>query len=127
MLADASTSWRDALLGGTGARPLCRSELPAPTVLEERERHLGQPRGLARGHLRTVHAHGCSYDMQIDTSTAQANELAGEVLTRLEQGPRTNRLQQHDRRKPKRALKERRAVWFNRHAGIQFDELSLRP
>ena len=81
---DLLTSWRDALRGTDVLFAAVNCPLP---ILEERERHRGQPHGLARGHLRTVHAHGCSYDMQIDTSTAQANELAGEVLTRLEQGP----------------------------------------
>ena len=56
-------------------------------VLEERERRRGHRAGLARGHLRTVHAHGC-YDLEVDAGgeTAPA-DLARVVLTRRAGGP----------------------------------------
>jgi len=57
-------------------------------VLENRERERGRRgrSGLARGHLRVVHQHG-HYDLEVDTSTGDAAELAEIVLTRRETGP----------------------------------------
>jgi chloramphenicol 3-O phosphotransferase len=78
------TSWRNALRGM--AVLFVAVECPLP-VLEERERRRRQPHGLARGQLDVVHAHGWPYDMRIDTSTAEADELAADLLTRLEHGP----------------------------------------
>ncbi|MFJ5193907.1 chloramphenicol phosphotransferase CPT family protein [Streptomyces sp. NPDC088394] len=49
-------------------------------VLEEREAARGNPAGLARGHLRTVHAHEARYDLKVDTGKAPAQELARTVL-----------------------------------------------
>ncbi|MFF2732738.1 chloramphenicol phosphotransferase CPT family protein [Streptomyces sp. NPDC058008] len=49
-------------------------------VLEEREAARGNPAGLARGHLRTVHAHEARYDLKVDTSKIPAQELARTVL-----------------------------------------------
>lgn len=49
-------------------------------VLEEREAARGNPAGLARGHLRTVHAHEARYDLRVDTSEVPAQELARKVL-----------------------------------------------
>lgn len=49
-------------------------------VLEEREAARGNPAGLARGHLRTVHAHEARYDLKVDTSKVPAQELARTVL-----------------------------------------------
>ncbi|MFF1344801.1 hypothetical protein ACFVZJ_02190 [Streptomyces sp. NPDC058322] len=49
-------------------------------MLEEREAARGNPAGLARGHLRTVHAHEARYDLKVDTSKVSAQELARTVL-----------------------------------------------
>ncbi|MBG6134869.1 chloramphenicol phosphotransferase CPT family protein [Longispora fulva] len=77
--------WLDALTGLDVLFVGVHCPLP---VLEERERARG-PRGragLARGHLRTVHAHG-HYDLDVDTGTAPASDIARCVLTRRDQGP----------------------------------------
>jgi chloramphenicol 3-O phosphotransferase len=51
-------------------------------VAERREVARGNQRGLARGHLRTVHDHGAAYDMTVDTSAGTPTELAKAVLLR---------------------------------------------
>lgn len=52
---------------------------PLP-VAEERELGRRNPRGLARGHLHTVHHHGTAYDMTVDTTTGTPADLAKTVL-----------------------------------------------
>ncbi|WP_024800168.1 chloramphenicol phosphotransferase [Nocardia sp. BMG51109] len=49
-------------------------------VAEDRELARGHEIGLARGHLRTVHNHGYTYDTIIDTATGTPAELARTVL-----------------------------------------------
>lgn len=49
-------------------------------MLEEREAARGNPAGVARGHLRTVHANEAKYDLEVDTSKVPAEELARTVL-----------------------------------------------
>lgn len=51
-------------------------------VAEQRERDRGNLIGLARGHLRTVHGHGTTYDMTVDSTTGTPAELARAVLRR---------------------------------------------
>ncbi|HLL64641.1 MAG TPA: AAA family ATPase [Micromonosporaceae bacterium] len=56
-------------------------------VLENRERERSRSRlGLARGHLPAAHYHG-HYDLEVDTSTSPAAELAKAVLAHRETGP----------------------------------------
>lgn len=73
-------SWRQALCDNEVL--FVAVECPL-TVLEERERRRRTPRGLARGHFHTVHAHGRPYDLRVDTSTAEADVLARQVLSRF--------------------------------------------
>jgi chloramphenicol 3-O phosphotransferase len=77
--------WLDALTGLDVLFVGVHCPLP---VLESRERERGRRSrpGLARGHLRTVHEHG-RYDLEVDTSTAPAAELAATVLAHRESGP----------------------------------------
>ncbi|WP_367129368.1 hypothetical protein [Saccharothrix sp. HUAS TT1] len=49
-------------------------------VAEQRERDRRNPNGLARGHYRSVHAHGATYDMTVDSTTGTPAELARAVL-----------------------------------------------
>lgn len=49
-------------------------------VAEQRELSRSNEIGLARGHYQTVHAHGVTYDMTVDTSTGTPTELARAVL-----------------------------------------------
>ncbi len=55
-------------------------------VAEQRERDRGNPIGLARGHLRTVHGHGTSYDLTVDSTMGTPAELARAVLRRQQAG-----------------------------------------
>lgn len=71
--------WLDALTGLEVQ--LVRVTCPLP-VAEQRERARGHERGLARGHLQTVHAHGHPYDTVVDTTTGSPAELARAVLRR---------------------------------------------
>jgi len=79
------TDWLDAL---TGLDVLFVGVHCPLAVLENRERERGRRSraGLARGHLRAAHDHG-HYDLEVDTSAAQAAELAKAVLTHRETGP----------------------------------------
>jgi len=54
-------------------------------VAEQRELARGNEIGLARGHLRTVHDHGYTYDTTVDTTTGTPAELARTVLRRQHQ------------------------------------------
>ncbi|MFE2935011.1 hypothetical protein [Streptomyces sp. NPDC059278] len=63
-----------------------------PDVLEKREAARGNPAGLVRGHLRTVHAHEARYDFEVDTSEVPAQELARKVLRAHRPGRRRRRL-----------------------------------
>ncbi|MFB7214677.1 hypothetical protein [Streptomyces sp. NPDC056255] len=49
-------------------------------VLQKRETARGNPAGLARGHLRTVHAHEARYDLKVDTSKVPGQELTRTAL-----------------------------------------------
>ncbi|WP_280417147.1 chloramphenicol phosphotransferase CPT family protein [Nocardia carnea] len=49
-------------------------------VAEQRERDRSHPIGLARGHFHTVHDHGYTYDMTIDTTTGTPAALARTIL-----------------------------------------------
>ncbi|WP_040793429.1 chloramphenicol phosphotransferase CPT family protein [Nocardia paucivorans] len=49
-------------------------------VAERREQDRGHPIGLARGHLHTVHDHGYTYDMTVDTTTKSPAALARTIL-----------------------------------------------
>ncbi|WP_280469104.1 chloramphenicol phosphotransferase CPT family protein [Nocardia cyriacigeorgica] len=49
-------------------------------IAEQREKARGHPIGLARGHFRTVHDHGYTYDIVIDTTTGTPAELARTIL-----------------------------------------------
>lgn len=74
---DLLADWLQALSGVE----VCLVGVYCPLdVLEEREAARGNPAGLARGHLRTVHAHEARYDLKVDTSKAPARELARTVL-----------------------------------------------
>ena len=73
------SSWRDALRGT--AVLFVAVECPL-AELEKRERGRRPPQGLARGQLGIVHTHGWPYDLHVDTSTAEADELAAGVLAR---------------------------------------------
>jgi chloramphenicol 3-O phosphotransferase len=68
------TGWLDAL---TGLDVLFVGVHCPLAVLEKRERERGRRSraGLARGHLRAAHDHR-HYDLEVDTSTADAAELA---------------------------------------------------
>jgi chloramphenicol 3-O phosphotransferase len=54
----------------------------ALSQLEERERARGNPPGLARGHLHTVHAHNVPYDLTVDTTSTAPTKVAKQVLAR---------------------------------------------
>ncbi|OQS13363.1 chloramphenicol phosphotransferase [Nocardia donostiensis] len=71
--------WIDALTGLDVQ--LVRVTCPL-AVAEQRELARGHPIGLARGHSRTVHEHGYTYDTSVDTTTATPAELARAVLRR---------------------------------------------
>jgi chloramphenicol 3-O phosphotransferase len=79
------TNWLDTLAGSDVLFVGVHCPL---AVLEHRERERGRRSrlGLARGHLRAAHYHG-HYDLEVDTSTAPAAELAKVVLTHRETGP----------------------------------------
>ncbi|WP_328387519.1 chloramphenicol phosphotransferase CPT family protein [Nocardia sp. NBC_00416] len=49
-------------------------------VAEQREQDRRHPIGLARGHLHTVHDHGYTYDMTVDTTTRTPAALARTIL-----------------------------------------------
>jgi len=76
--------WQSALAGldVLMVRVTCPLE-----VAERREVGRRNPRGLARGHFRTVHEHGVAYDLTIDTAAGTPAELAREV-TRAAHHPR---------------------------------------
>ncbi len=71
--------WMDAL-NGLDVQ-LVRVTCPL-AVAEQRELARGNEIGLARGHLRTVHDHGYTYDTTVDTTTGTSAELARTVLRR---------------------------------------------
>ncbi|MEV6557864.1 chloramphenicol phosphotransferase [Nocardia sp. NPDC051756] len=52
---------------------------PLP-IAEQRELARGNEVGLSRGHFHSVHDHGTTYDMTVDTSTASPTELARAIL-----------------------------------------------
>ncbi|WP_225728689.1 MULTISPECIES: chloramphenicol phosphotransferase CPT family protein [unclassified Nocardia] len=74
---DLLSIWMDALTG-------LDVQLVAVTcplaIAEKRELARGNEIGLARGHLRTVHDHGYTYDTIVDTTTGTPVELARAVL-----------------------------------------------
>jgi chloramphenicol 3-O phosphotransferase len=72
--------WLEAL---AGLDVLLVGVMCSLTVAEERERARGNEPGLARGHLRRVHAHGVDYDLTVDTSTATPAALARTILSAL--------------------------------------------
>ncbi|WP_309234835.1 chloramphenicol phosphotransferase [Nocardia sp. XZ_19_385] len=72
--------WMSALSGLDALVVAVRCPLE---VAEQREVARGNERGLARGHLRTVHRHDVRYDLSVDTSTATPAELARTVLRRV--------------------------------------------
>lgn len=74
---DLLPAWMDALSGLEVL--LVRVTCPL-AVAEQRERHRRSPNGLARGHYQTVHNHGATYDLTIDTTTGTPTELARAVL-----------------------------------------------
>ena len=74
---DLLPMWMEAL-AGLHVRLVC---VTCPlAVAEQRELARGKTIGLARGHLRAVHAHGYHYDVTVDTTTATPPELARVVL-----------------------------------------------
>ncbi|MEV0712863.1 phosphotransferase-like protein [Nocardia aurea] len=74
--------WMDAL-NGLDVQ-LVRVTCPL-AVAEQRESARGNEIGLARGHLRTIHDHGYTYDTTVDTTTGTPSELAKFVLRRQHQ------------------------------------------
>ncbi|MFF2901285.1 hypothetical protein [Streptomyces sp. NPDC057966] len=70
MLAAACASVAESALKGCNV--VVDEMLLDPDVLEKREAARGNPAGLVRGHLRTVHAHEARYDFEVDTSEVPA-------------------------------------------------------
>ncbi|MDP6472991.1 MAG: hypothetical protein QF921_04785 [Pseudomonadales bacterium] len=57
-------------------------------VVNEREAiRPGRFPGTATSHYESVHAHGCEYDLEIDTSDRPPRACAEEILQRIEQPP----------------------------------------
>ncbi|MFE9322123.1 chloramphenicol phosphotransferase [Nocardia sp. NPDC052278] len=74
---DLLPMWMDAL-AGLDVQLVC---VTCPlAVAEQRELARGNEIGLARGHLRTVHDHGFTYDTIVDTTTGTPAQLARAVL-----------------------------------------------
>ncbi|MGY1867798.1 MULTISPECIES: phosphotransferase-like protein [Nocardia] len=71
--------WMDALAGLDVQ--LVRVTCPL-AVAQQRELTRRNENGLARGHFRTVHDHGYTYDTIVDTTTGTPAELARAVLRR---------------------------------------------
>ncbi|QIS10863.1 chloramphenicol phosphotransferase CPT family protein [Nocardia arthritidis] len=74
---DLLPMWMDAL---TGLDVQLVGVTCPLAIAEERELARGNEIGLARGHLRTVHDHGYTYDTIVDTTTGTPAELARAVL-----------------------------------------------
>ena len=43
--------------------------------------------GTAKSHFNQVHAHGCSYDLEVDTSHSEPRDCAARIVQRLQQPP----------------------------------------
>ncbi|MEU4650595.1 phosphotransferase-like protein [Nocardia fluminea] len=79
---DLLQMWMDAL-NGLDVQ-LVRVTCPL-AVAEQRELARGKEIGLARGHLRSIHDHGYTYDTTVDTTTGTPAELARIVLRQQHQ------------------------------------------
>ena len=59
---------------------------PIEVINERESSRLGRFPGTATSHFHEVHAHGSSYDLEVDTDEASPNEIAGTILSALGPG-----------------------------------------
>lgn len=66
---------------------LIRVHAPLATLTSREQSRAGRFPGTARSHYESVHAHGASYDLEVDTSLLRPAAAAQAVAARLEQPP----------------------------------------